>query len=424
MAGADDFDARVLEMRPRNFNPYLDAADFARALLGFWELHPELRAAPVVVVAESYGGVRAGIFLDLFLEHDAYDGGDRPYRDPALVLAIAEHLALRFPDADAFPPALVAEQFGHQVLIQPSVAGGAQKAAAGASFEGPSSPMEALAQALGVDFVPCAEKGPECVPYDNGLAFVKARGRSIYDVQAPASWLDDLFAHSAEGLSDPMILEALVGVAPAAIDGLSPRQRTLGELRPYRLADPNDAPSDGELGELGGLLGPLSAWDRYYMVFSREANITFRSGVLVGLDVDPDDPHHGRTFLRNLLHVDTLITRAADDVAIYAPSLPATFAGYTSIVSDASLVGDAPAGAARPGEIVVRYVDAAFPGVVHGETRRIRAPGYAGASHAVTLDAPAEIFADVRDWLAASGLDADEREDRRREDVRVAAGDR
>jgi carboxypeptidase C (cathepsin A) len=41
------------------FSPAEDAADFVRALLSFYSGHPQLEANPVIVVGESYGGVRA-----------------------------------------------------------------------------------------------------------------------------------------------------------------------------------------------------------------------------------------------------------------------------------------------------------------------------------------------------------------------------
>lgn len=396
-AGASDIEVRKAEFTVANFNTYVDAADFVRVLLGFLAEHPALRDAPVVIVAESYGGVRAGIVLDMLLNHEAYGDGSRRYRDPALVAAIAGHLALRFPGALEFPPALVAEHFGRQVLIQPNVAGKTQEAAAGALFEAPGSRIAALAGEVGTPFVTCAQKGGACDPYDNGLAFVKQVGRSGYDVRSPSSWLQDLFDHTAASLGEPTILGELLGVEVGAIAGLGAGERGLGELGPLRVVDPGIWPADGPLAET---LGALAGWDRYYMTWSYEANVLFRSGPALSLDVDPGDPHHGEHFLRNLLHVETLITAATDDVVIYAPSLAPTLAGYAKIVESAEVVADAPMGAERPGVIEVRYVDAPFPGVGAGEVRRIRFPGYGPASHSVTLDQPGGIVADVGAWMA------------------------
>ena len=395
--GAQAFDARLAAMQTASFNTYLDAADFVRVLLAVMDAHPGLRAAPVVLVAESYGAIRAGVVLDMLLRHPTYGDGTRHYQDPALVEAIADHLALRFPDADAFPPALVAEQFGRQVLIQPSVAGKAQEAAAGALFDGPASPMHALAAELGLTFTPCAAKPPPCDPYDNGLAFVKSAGRSGYDTRAPTTWLSHLFADVAASLGDPEVLAGLLGVELPAVAGLAAAERPLGPLAPFRLVSEANAPADPHLPDL---LGPLAPWDRYFMTWSYEANIAFRSGLALSLDVDPGDPHHGVTFLRNLLDVDTLITDAADDVVIYGPSIAPTLASYPAIVADVEPLPDHPEGAARPGALRVTYAPGAFGDLEAGVTRTIRLPRYAPASHAVTLDQPGALLADVEAWLA------------------------
>jgi hypothetical protein len=388
-----DIDARRAEFSAANYNTYLDAADFVRVILEFMAERPALVDAPVVIVAESYGGIRAGILLDMLLHHGSYADGSRHYRDLALVEAIEDHLALRFPEASSFPPATVAEQFGRQVLIQPSVAGKVQNAAAGALFEAPGSPLYALAAELGLVYKTCAEKGGSCDPYQNGLDFVKAAGRSGYDTRAPTSWLSALFEHIGASFGDPAIMSALLGVEPPQIDGLWAADRGLegrAPLGPYRVAELGIFPVDPLLP---AQLGPLAAWDRYYMVWSYEANVTFRSGTSLSLDVDPGDPHHGETFLSNLRDVDTFVTDAANDLVIYSPSLAPTLAAYPSIVSSVEVEVDAPDGAARPGRLRVVFS-------ADGEARWIRQPRYEAASHSVTLDRPAALREDVSAWLA------------------------
>ncbi|MFY0531917.1 S10 family serine carboxypeptidase-like protein [Nannocystis pusilla] len=94
---------RSAELNSRNFNSYLDAADFARALLRFWGDHPALAGRRLVLVGESYGGIRASILLHMLLFPARYEQGPGRYRDPALAAAIAAHLAARFPGDE--PPA-------------------------------------------------------------------------------------------------------------------------------------------------------------------------------------------------------------------------------------------------------------------------------------------------------------------------------
>jgi pimeloyl-ACP methyl ester carboxylesterase len=72
------------------FDPVADAADFAQALLRFFDAHQALRHAPVVLVGESYGGMRA-----MYVLAQLRASGD-------------------------------AKQFGHVVLLEPFLLGRAQ----------------------------------------------------------------------------------------------------------------------------------------------------------------------------------------------------------------------------------------------------------------------------------------------------------
>jgi hypothetical protein len=61
----------------RDFTAIDDATDFVRALLGYYEKFPVLSDNPVIVVGESYGGIRTQLILKLlrnqkFVEH--FDG--------------------------------------------------------------------------------------------------------------------------------------------------------------------------------------------------------------------------------------------------------------------------------------------------------------------------------------------------------------
>lgn len=403
MEHPDDDAARDAEFRLRNFNCYLDAADYTRVVLRFLADHPQLAHVPVIVVAESYGGTRAGILLNLLLFHSAYADGSQRYVDPALVDEIESHLELRFPEQDIDDPTLVAQQFVAQVLIQPSIAGVAQQAAAGELFELEGSPMDELGDELDVPFVTCAEKGPPCDPYDNGLDFVEAQGRSVYDISAGESWLQDLFDDVSAGLGQSTNLAALLGVDLEAIAGMAAADRALAPLAAYRVSSVDYFPTDDESGDLGQTLGPLAEWDRYFMVWNYEAFVEFTASAANSLDVDPYDAHHGETFLHNLLFVETFITDASEDVIVHGPSIAPTLARFDAVVADAHLEPELPAETPRPGLVEVTYVDGAFPDAPPATHREIRQPTYEGASHSVTLDRPSELRDDVARWLVESG---------------------
>ncbi|RMG93915.1 MAG: hypothetical protein D6705_17430 [Deltaproteobacteria bacterium] len=123
--GASDVAVRDAEFSARNFNPYLDGADFVRVLLRFLAAHPDLQDNPVVLVGESYGGTRATVMLDLLLDYAAHATGDLPYEDDALAAEIQAHLDAVFPGlgGQVAPPELVAQQFSRQILVQPLLLG-------------------------------------------------------------------------------------------------------------------------------------------------------------------------------------------------------------------------------------------------------------------------------------------------------------
>lgn len=379
-----DDDVRAAAFELANFNTYIDAADFVRVVLRFLKAHPQLYTNEVVLVGESYGGVRATVILNLLLFFGEYDeGGSGMYSDPALVAEIAEFLALRDPGVLDWGPAQVAAQFGRQVLIQPSL-GDAQRDVAGALLDLPGSPIFTLAAQLGQTFTPCSEQGPGCVPYTNAIQFIEAAGRSRYDLNAPISWLANLFAAVKAGLSDLVRLEAVLAVPPMTVPGLPAAQRAGA----FRMGGAFSYPADS--GDIGGL-GPLAAWDRYYLSLLNEANSLFRSPLTQFIGIASGDAHYELLFLHNLAYVDTFITSAARDVAIYSPSIPGSLASHDEIVDNIDV---------KAGEIAVQFKGAAFPGEPEPGLRRIRFPAY-DASHAVSLDQPQALRDDVAAWLAA-----------------------
>jgi hypothetical protein len=381
-----DIEARDAAMALDSFNSYIDAADVLRTLLRFLAEHPSLRDNPVVFVAESYGGTRAQIMLDMLFEPGAYADGSRRLRDPLLRATIEDHHLAALGEA-APTPALVAEQFGRQILIQPALAGDRQTQAAGELFEQPDSPVEALAVELGVEFLTCAELGGPCDPYENALDFVAANGRSAYDYRAPYAWLNDLFGLVNDRLNDAALVEELLAVEVASVAGLAPDAR--GQA--WKAVNFAGVPSDAVAGTWPEQLGELEPWDRYFMTFNYEALSEFRGFAAANLDVDPDDPHYGELFLSNLRWVDTLITAADYDLAVYAPAIPATLESYTGLV-DGVIVD--PVGE----QWLIEYSAGSFAELPDPPTRVIEAPNYA-ASHAVSLDAPAQLREDVGLWL-------------------------
>lgn len=393
IADPSDMTKRSMELQTRDFNSYLDAADFARALLRFWDERPELAGRRLVIVAESYGGIRASILLHMLLFPGVYgDGVSGKYQDPALASAVAERMAMRFADPS---PANVGAELGNLVLVQPSLAGAAQATQAGLLFEAPGSIVQALADELGANYVTCAQQAPPCDPWANAIAFVEGYGRSRYDIEDDTAWLADLFARTRAGLSRRDTLAALLEVEPETVPGLPAADRPLA----FRVRAPEDYMTDEAAGDLPDHLGALQAWDRYFLPFSAEALDAFRGPTATIAGVHPNDAHYGALFLHDLAYARVFVTDAARDLAIWGPSIGPTLLTFPAIVADVAQVADQPAGE-RPGELRVTFKPGAFAGEPDPGTRTIRMPRY-DASHAVSYDRPAELRADVMAWLAS-----------------------
>ncbi len=379
-----DMAARQSAVSFANFNAYNDAADFVRVLLEFLAAHPTLRDNEVIVVAESYGGTRAQLMLDMLLHGPAYADGDRRLIDAELVARIAEHhqalLGIEVP-----PPEQVAQQFGRQILIQPALTGELQKLHAGELFEQPGSVVDLLAEDLGLDYVPCSEKQGFCSPFTNAHSFVQAAGRSPYDTSAPVTWLGDLFDLVNDRCNDTAVIEALLDVPLASVVDMAPAARSGA----WRSVNEATYPSDADAGDLDETLGSLASWDRYFLVFEYQALGRFTGFEASQHGIDPDDPHYGEHLLRNLLWVETLITSSERDLVVYVPALANALRDYSWIVQDVQV---------GAGEWSIEYQPDAFGDWPSPGSRTIRVPSYT-AGHAISMDAPAEFLADVADWL-------------------------
>lgn len=384
-----DPEARQAELALDNYNVFLDAADFVRVVLRFLAAHPEIRDRPVVLVGESYGGVRATVMLHLLLHSERYGDGSEVFEDPALAAEITEHMEAALGVAPgAMAPGRVAAQFGAQVLLQPRISHRLQDAAAGSMLDAEGSPLFALGEAVGQPFTPCAAQPQPCDGYANALEFVGSVGRDVYHFTEPSGWLFAQYDAAGARLADPQVLEAALGVDPAAIAGLPAADREGA----YRLA-----PGAGSEDELGALLGVLPVWDRYHLmeVFDAVGPI-FAGPEAEALGIDRLDPRYGAMFLDNLIHVDTFITRAALDIVLYAPALPQALAMISDQVITAEVDDSPRAGEERPGWLTLRFADQS--------SRVIRFPRYDAAGHTVTLTQPLELSRDVGAWLGARAL--------------------
>jgi hypothetical protein len=384
-AGADDPAVRAGEFTVRNFNPFVDAADFARVLLRFLAAHPALRANEVIVVGESYGGIRASILLDMLLRHERYKDGSAGYEDAALASEIEAHLGEVMGAGMGDGPAEAAAlQFSRQVLIQPRISSEPQEAAAGAMLEAPGSPLELIGNETGVLYVPCAEKPAPCDPYKNATVYLALVQRDLYDARLPAGSTLGELASIGPRFAALDTLSAALGVDPTTIAHLFATSRG-GAYRTI-----TEEPAVEPLSSAFGLLNP---WDRYHLLEAYNLVLPAFSGdEAKALSIDRRSPRWGALFLSNLLSVRTFVTNAPNDIAIYTPAFAAALEAQSDEVLEASIDASPDGTSERPGRLRVRFQG--------GAERTVRFPRYDTSGHVVTLDQPVELAADIEAWLA------------------------
>jgi hypothetical protein len=387
---------------PRNFNPYIDAGDFLRVLLRFLSIHREIRANPVIIVGESYGGARSSLMLDILLHYRRFAGGDSVYNDRALSDEIQRHFDAVLPEKAGMetPPEDVALQFGRNVMISPYMLGGKQDRIAGEMLEQPGGPPYIVAQETGGTFVPCREQqDASCNPRDNALNFINGRGRDVYIYKERRDWVGDrgrwvtaallsLADHSAFMEGDPKLVTLLYasersgayklkgGAAPQAA---APRDWLVKTL--YRAASSATDPD----AEFKRVFGELRPFDRYYEGCNNDVLGAFEN----------DQPHSkgsdniGRMWLESLLHVKTFITAPAWDTVIWAPSIPEATRLHGEVAS-VDMAGE---------RMTVTFRDGAFEGLKAGESRTVAFVKYAESGHPVTMSEPVKLLNDVKTWL-------------------------
>jgi hypothetical protein len=421
--------ARFLEFNVQNFNPFIDGADFVRVLLRFLAGHPEIRANRVVIVGESYGGVRSIVMLHLLLNYRDYGNNVEMYQDPALVAEIQAHYDAVFPEyrGEKVPPEAIIRQFGHQILIQPAITMNYQSEIASTLMLEPGSVIDQLVRETGIPYNPSIHGTP--ADYVGDVA-----RRDLYICTKPVGWLNSFFGKAGALLQNVGNLSLVTGFDVTSVASLYAAART----RAYRVFDTNygtnaalplptqgisaeddflfleparlEAASAARLtGDLPSVFGVLQPWDTYFLGTNYHANwaaIFFNAGKARGYEAYYGFPRFGRMFLKNVVHVQTFVTNAGLDLVVLSRAIPPALARHADIVQSVEHVL-ASTGEARPGKIVLRYLPSAFPDLPEIGERTIRFPLYAESCHAVSLTQPLDLYQDVVAWLAEKGLHLD-----------------
>lgn len=428
MSGVYDFGGRFREFNSQNFNAFLDAGDFIRLILRFLASHPAIQRNRVILVGESYGGVRSLTMLHLLLNYRDYGNGVEMYQDAALVNEIQDHYDEVFPDyaGREVPPEIIARQFGHQILIQPAITYGYQLEVGDEMLVQEGGVIEELELETGIPYDPSQHGDPfDYVQY--------VAERDIYIYTKPRDWLMGFFHNAGRLLRFTDQLSLITGVDATDIDSLYASQRSSA----YRAYDPDSGWLQGEAeentaedllflaaarqeallfaqepGDMVDVFGILQPWDRYFLGTNYAANSAFHFwsvALMRGYDIHLEEPRYGRMFLKNVAYVETFITNAAFDLIVYAPAIPGAFEKHTDVLISAEHQKALPTQEVRPGRIVLRYREGAFPDIPDLSTRSIRFPLYDKSCHAVSLTQPEEFFLDVQRWLIQSGVIEEEK---------------
>lgn len=435
---------RGREFDAQNYSPFVDGADFVRALLGFLAAHPSIRGNRIVLVPESYGGIRTTVMLNLLLYYGRYADGSAVFQDPGLAVAIRAHYDAVFPGhaGRTVPPAVIAGQFGHQVLIQTALSWSYQRRVAARLLEEPGSPLYRVAAETGIPYVlyrnsPDALANPtpgQVISYIHG--WLDSVGRDAYHMAKPAYFFDGHKAAAEGFLTRVGTLNLLTGVDVTAMPEMYASARgdayktraagfASGGFRGAKAAAVRPRPDFSALvgpppdrkklaawhslaaeTDLVAAFGLIEPWDRYFLGLNYDVSQAFADNKLTlqGYQIQYNNSAvYGRLFLENAAWVETFATDAAWDSVVYSPAVPEALALHADILSAARFDAAGPPGAARPGRILLAY----RPSVVAGSSvteRTIRFPGYRHSGHAVTMTEARPMLDDLVEWLAETGL--------------------
>lgn len=378
----------------RNFNVYVDAADFIRVILGFLERHPDILANKVILVGESYGGTRATAMLNILLNVRDYAAGNRNFNDPNLFATIDNHFRKVYPEMSADPhKEVIKQQFGTQILIQPLVLGGKQFDESGRLLEIPGSPVYSVETETGVNYSPCGYPG--CEPHNNVLQYLQKANRDMYAYRKPYNWLFDYTDVGAQKMVQMALWEKLINNDPREIDWLYAANRTKafrysGGYLKDTISDLSRIPASIRTeieynrsnikpmlaGDLETTFGTLASYDDYFIDLHQDVTNLFYYA-----STTPYSDINGDMFVENIRDVKTFITQAEEDMIIYAPGIPAALK-LTDGVSDVVF---------SENSISVTFDDST--------EAEIMFPFYPESSHSVSVNQPEMFFNDVNEWL-------------------------
>ena len=384
-----------------NFNVFVDAADFIRVILRFLESHPKIKSNPVVLAGESYGGTRTTAVINILHNVADYAKNNRVFYDQPLFNEIAAHFQKIDPSVSGMPSTeAVAKQFGRQIMIQPLAMGQQQLDAIGEVLEKSGSPLYEIQQETGRKYTPCGSSW-NCDKYNRAVNYVQNAGRDIYSYRREYNWLFDYTDYGIAKMLQFTMFKQFIMNDPTQIDALYAANRTgafryssgngysknIADLDKFntlpesikiilkaRIEQRNVHPLSS--GNLESVFGTLPSYDEYYV----DTNSTILS-TFYNASVDPYSDVNGEMFLENIRTAKTFITKAEEDIILYAEATPEAAKKFSSVSSVET--GDE--------SFTVHFKD--------GQSATVTFPFYPESSHSVSVNQPEKFFNDVKNWM-------------------------
>ena len=385
-----------------NFNVFVDAADFIRVILRFLDNHPKIKSNQVILAGESYGGTRTTAVINILLNVADYAQKNRVFYDQALFNEIAAHFQEIDPSVTGMPSKeAVAKQFSGQIMIQPLAMGQQQLDAIGEVLEQNDSPLYEIQQETGRKYTPCGNSSWNCDKYNRAVSYVQSAGRDIYSYRREYNWLFDYTDYGIAKITQFSMFGQFILNDPTKIENLYAANRTgafrysstNGHLR--NIADLNKFDTLPESikiilnarieqrsihplssGDLASVFGTLPSYDEYYV----DTNDTILS-MFYKASVQPYSDVNGEMFLENIKTVKTFITKAEEDIILYAEATPEAAKKFSSVSSVET--GDE--------SFTVHFKD--------GQSAFVTFPFYPESSHSVSVNQPEKFFKDVKKWM-------------------------
>jgi len=405
-------------------DPYRDAGIFLQVITRFLVRHPALLSNRVILVPESYGGVRATLMF-YYLYHygdlapPTIIAAPNAYYDSQVLSDLQEYFPHAFPSSNPTPTE-IHRIFGHQIMIEPSVAGDLQQTLERSDFLTQENTLNVCNAAATNE--PCCIKSanPGHVCSDNSESTPATCDQ--YNCDKPWNWAKYQEHTAAVNLNSIGTLTTALGVDPTTIEWMKAESRKYAYGRNgYFVQDgrnnageppcDNGGNRDADAFSTSSMsatnaFGPLQSWDGTDCYFITQ-NDAVGLGYSRNLEWDFMGAKVPLDFLTNVQNnVATFITVAQLDQAIWSPSIPEALSDYAnpanpnadqsieSLVSGALFYGTpAYSNISLPGYMQISYKSPVT-------TSKVVMPTAYLSGHSVSMRVPAALLQDVMSWYA------------------------